>query len=76
MDHLPWVLLGLRTAPKDDISSSVAEMVYGALLTVPGSLITPEHEPDPAHHLQRLRDIVGNLALAPDAWQGIRKALT
>ena len=25
-DELPWVLLGLRTAPKDDLQSSSAEL--------------------------------------------------
>ena len=30
MDELPWVLLGLRTAPKDDLHASTAELVYGA----------------------------------------------
>eukprot|EP00731_Ephydatia_muelleri_P031013 Em0022g527a len=34
--ELPWVLLGIRTAPKDDLGCSLAELVYGAPLTVPG----------------------------------------
>ena len=36
-DELPWVLLGIRTAPKEDLQSSSAELVYGEPLTVPGS---------------------------------------
>ncbi|MFN9979825.1 MAG: DDE-type integrase/transposase/recombinase, partial [bacterium] len=28
-DHLPWVLLGLRAAPKEDSAISSAEMVLG-----------------------------------------------
>ena len=39
-DELPWVLLGLRTAPKDDLQSSSAELVYGEPLIVPGTFIT------------------------------------
>ncbi|GFO12379.1 Pol polyprotein [Plakobranchus ocellatus] len=35
-DELPWILLGLRTAPKEDIGSSAAELVYRTPLTVPG----------------------------------------
>ncbi|GFO43156.1 Pol polyprotein [Plakobranchus ocellatus] len=40
-DELPWILLGLRTAPKEDIGSSAAELVYGIPLTVPGEFIDP-----------------------------------
>ncbi len=35
MDELQWVLLGIRTAPKEDLKFSSAELVYGALLSVP-----------------------------------------
>ena len=44
MDELPWVLLGLRTMPKQDMGASVADMVYGSPLTVPGG-----GRPSPAH---------------------------
>ena len=36
--HLPWVLLGLRAAPKEDSSISSAELLYGAPLVLPGQL--------------------------------------
>ena len=29
LDKLPWVMLGLRTAPKEDLRSSSAELVFG-----------------------------------------------
>ena len=74
MDELPWVLLGLRATPKDDIGTSVAEMLYGTPLTVPGALITHEHEPDPSRQLERLREIAGHLVPAPDAWHGSRNS--
>jgi hypothetical protein len=32
--HLPWVLLGLRSAPKEDAAMSSAELVFGAALTL------------------------------------------
>jgi transposase InsO family protein len=38
-DHLPWVLLGLRAAPKEDSAVSVAEMLFGAPLVLPGQLL-------------------------------------
>lgn len=42
VEELPWVLLGLRTAPKDDLGYSSAELVYGEPLTVPGELLPSE----------------------------------
>ena len=44
-DELPWVLLGLRTAPKEDLGSSAAELVYGVFLSVPGEFIDPASKP-------------------------------
>ena len=37
--HLPLVMLGLRTAPKDDSGFSPAEAVYGTNLSLPGKFI-------------------------------------
>jgi cleavage and polyadenylation specificity factor subunit 1 len=37
-EHVPWVLLGLRAAPKDQSGRSVAEEVYGATLVLPSQL--------------------------------------
>ena len=59
MDDLPWVLLGLRTMPKQDLGASVADMVYGSPLTVPGTFVGPSSDPDTADHLQRMRDVAG-----------------
>ena len=36
--HLPWVLLGMRAAPKEDSNLSSAELVYGAPLVTPGQV--------------------------------------
>jgi len=35
-DHLPWVLLGLRAAPKDEANVSTAEVTLGVKLALPG----------------------------------------
>ncbi len=40
-DHLPWVLMGIRAAPKDDTGVSSAELVYGCALVLPGELQVP-----------------------------------
>jgi hypothetical protein len=37
--HLPWVLLGLRAAPKEVSGFSSAEAVFGQPLVLPGELV-------------------------------------
>jgi len=54
--ELQWVLLGIRTAPKEDLGCSSAEMVYGAPLTVPGDFIPNHSISDNNLQLQHLRD--------------------
>ena len=39
VDRLPWVMLGLRCAPKEDPQSSSVELVYRQALRVPGEFI-------------------------------------
>jgi hypothetical protein len=43
--HLPWVLLGLRAAPKEDSNISSAEFCFGAALTLPGEFIAVPEPP-------------------------------
>jgi hypothetical protein len=43
--HLPWVLLGLRAAPKEDSAISSAELVFGAPLSLPGELLSSAEPP-------------------------------
>ena len=38
LSHLPLVLLGLRSVPKEDTGFSISESVYGPALTIPGVL--------------------------------------
>ncbi len=51
-EHLPWVLLGLRTAPKEGSGILAAELVYGAALALPAAprpplhmVVQPQHPP-------------------------------
>ena len=44
MDHLPLVLLGIRTSVRQDLVWCPAELVYGATLRLPGEFLFP---PDP-----------------------------
>ena len=39
MDHLPFVLLGRRTALQADIGASASELAFGKNVVVPGQLL-------------------------------------
>ncbi len=51
--HLPWVLLGLRAAPREDSGVSAAELVYGCPLSLPGQFLTSSEQP-PASFIRHL----------------------
>ena len=53
-DHLPWVLLGLRAAPKESSNISSAELVHGAPLVLPGEFLDVP-EPPAESFLKALR---------------------
>jgi len=43
--HLSWVLLDIKNAPKEDTGKSTAQMVYGTSLTLPAQLAFGEELP-------------------------------
>jgi len=43
--HLPWVLLDINNAPKEDTGKSAAQMVYGASLNLPAQLVAGQELP-------------------------------
>ncbi|XP_064463210.1 uncharacterized protein LOC135374130 [Ornithodoros turicata] len=45
VDHLPWVLLGLRSSLKQDLKCSSAELVFGSPLRLPGDFLDPSPKP-------------------------------
>jgi hypothetical protein len=46
VDHLPWVLMGLRAAPREDDGSTPAQEVFGTPLILPGQFLdSPEIPP-------------------------------
>ena len=59
MRSLPWVLLGVRNAPKLDTSTSSAEVVYGVPLRVPGSCFRDNGRPQ-ASATEQLRCLRSN----------------
>ena len=48
INHLPWVLLGLRAAPAEASGITLASSVYGAELTLPGEFLDVPEPPSPA----------------------------
>ena len=70
MSQLPWVLLGLRTTPKDGTDVSAAELVYGDPLVIPSEFFpATSTSPD----LVRLRSKVGDLSPFPQTYSDTRK---
>ena len=62
--HLPWVILGLRAAPKEDHKVSAAELLYRVPLALPGKLLDTA-EPPGASFLQNLRKTPISLPIQP-----------
>ena len=59
---LPWILLGLRNAPRTDTATSPAEVLFGTPLRVPDLCFKQELVPtaDTARQLQLARENVAN----------------
>eukprot|EP00731_Ephydatia_muelleri_P009752 Em0005g338a len=68
MDALPLVLLGIRTAVKEDLASTAAEMLYGTTLRLPGEFFTPSQPnslPDPIDFVLNLRTRMQSIRSTP-----------
>ena len=48
LEHLPWVLLGLCAAPKEEAGVCAAEATYGTSLVLPSQLQLPPRAPQAA----------------------------
>lgn len=61
VDALPLVLLGLRTAVKEDIGYSSSELIYGSPLCLPGEFLT--NIPNVAHSdfVQKLQNTIRSM---------------
>jgi len=63
-DALPVVLLGIRSAFKEDLQATTAELVYGEPLRLPGQLIQGpplDGELDPTQFVDRLRHTMAQI---------------
>lgn len=66
---LPLVLLGIRTAWKDDLHASAAEMLYGEPLRLPGQFFSPNNKIiDPNDFVSRLQGHMKKIAPQPASW--------
>ena len=62
--HLPLVLLGLRTVPKDDSGLSVSKAVYSTPLTIPGEFLESLELP-PTSFLRKIENAIAGFAIPP-----------
>ena len=56
--HIPWVLLGFRTAWREDSDFSPSEAVFGSQLVLPGQFLSTPESPSPSF----IQDFQGVLA--------------
>ena len=64
IDALPLVMLGVRTALKEDIHLTAAETVYGTTLRIPGAFFTSSTDhslPDPINYVCKLKSLMQHL---------------
>ncbi|BHF65278.1 Era Like 12S Mitochondrial RRNA Chaperone 1 [Sparganum proliferum] len=67
-DHLPLVLLGIRSSFKSDLDCSATELVFDATVRLPGQMISPTPRvavEDPTNLLHRLRQFLRTLSPVP-----------
>ena len=67
-ESLPLVLLGIRTAMKEDAHCTAAELVYGTTLRLPGEFVAPSvatSAVDPANYVSQLRSYMRQLRAPP-----------
>lgn len=73
-DWLPWVLLGLRMAPKEDLLACSVELVYGQTLKVPGYLVPDIDNPwSSPRNSPTLRSHVSTFIPVPTSQHGLHK---
>ena len=60
-DELPFVLLGIRTSPKEDLGCSSAELVYGDTLRLPGEFFYSSNAPVNMPSMDFVTQLRGNM---------------
>ena len=73
MQHLPFVLLGLRTSVRADSGCAPSDLVFGSPLRLPGDLLAPSKgpPPDPSSFGASLRSAMRASAPMPVVHHGV-----
>jgi len=64
VSHLPLVLLGLRSVPKEDTGFAVSEAVYGSALTIPGEFLDSPEFPS-SQVLSKIEKVIAGFSVPP-----------
>ena len=72
VDHLPFVLLGLRTAIREDSACCPADLVFGSPLRLPADLVDPSAPPtpSPSSFVEDLGGVLRRVAPMPFEYHG------
>ena len=68
VEHLPLVLLGIRSTFKEDLNCTPAELVFGTSIRLPGEMFTDSRstgELDPSSYVTRLKTYMQQLRPSP-----------
>ena len=73
VESLPIVLLGIRTAIKEDLSATAAEMIYSTGIRLPAEFFVPAKQPANAEFANRLRERMSEIRPLPTSQHGEKK---
>ena len=73
VESLPIVLLDIRTAIKEDLSATAAEMIYGTDIRLPAEFFVPAKQPANAEFANCLRERMSDIKPLPTSRHGEKK---
>ncbi|XP_050491175.1 uncharacterized protein LOC126873884 [Bombus huntii] len=73
VEILPIVLLGIRTAIKEDLNATAAEMVYGTSIRLPTEFFLPSEQQANSEYANRLKEQMGKVRPHPVTRHGENK---
>jgi hypothetical protein len=68
--NLPMIMLGIRSAVKEDIGCSASQLVFGAAPRLPMSLAQPTITMATEPYLRHLQEVARNLKFTQPDWHG------
>ena len=73
VESLPIVLLGIRTAIKEDLGATAAEMIYDTGIRLPAEFFVPAKQQANAEFANRLRERMSEIRPLPTSQHGEKK---